>query len=109
MKNNIRLVALSTLSILVSAVSAFAEDAAGHTASLGSTSLIAIGAGLAVGLAALGCGLGQGKAVSAALDSVGRNPSASGKLLLPMMLGLVFVETLTILGFVVAFLLIGKI
>jgi len=74
---------------------AFAEDGSGK-------GLIAIGAGLAIGLAALGGTMGQGKAVSAALDSIGRNPSASGKIFVPMILGLALVESLVILSFVIA-------
>ena len=61
-----------------------------------------VGAGLAIGLAALGGTMGQGKAVSAALDSIGRNPSASGKIFVPMILGLALVESLVILSFVIA-------
>ena len=85
---------------------AFAEGAA---ASSGGNSLIAVGAGLAVGLAALGGGFGQGRVAGSALESIGRNPSAAGKLNTPMILGLVFVETLVILSFVVAYLLQNKI
>jgi F-type H+-transporting ATPase subunit c len=83
--------------------------AEGAAASSGDHSLIAIGAGLAVGLAALGGGFGQGRVAGSALESIGRNPSAAGKLNTPMILGLVFVETLVILSFVVAFLLQNKI
>lgn len=88
--------------IMLTAQSAFAQEAGSAAGS------VAIGAGIAIGVAAMGCGLGQGKAVSAALDSIGRNPSASGKLLTPMVLGLVFMETLVILSFVIALQLYGK-
>jgi F-type H+-transporting ATPase subunit c len=61
-----------------------------------------IGAGLAIGLAALGGGMGQGKVASAIAEAIGRNPSASGKLQLPFFVGLALIESLVILGFVVA-------
>ena len=96
---------LTALSMLSFASSAFAAEEAGHS---GNGGIVAIGAGIAIGVAALGGGLGQGKLVSAALESIGRNPSASGKLLTPMVLGLVFVETLVIFSFVVAYFLLGK-
>ena len=93
-------------SLAIGLQGAFAEVAA---ASSGDNSIIAIGAGLAVGLAALGGGFGQGRVAGSALESIGRNPSAAGKLNTPMILGLVFVETLVILSFVVAYLLQNKI
>ena len=71
--------------------------------------LIALGAGLAIGLAALGGALGQGKLVRSGLESIGRNPGATDKVFTPMILGLALVESLVILSFVVAFLLNGKI
>ena len=61
-----------------------------------------IGAGLAIGLAVLGGGIGQGKAVSLALDAIGRNPSASGKIFTPYILGMALIESLVILAFVIA-------
>ena len=70
---------------------------------------MALGEGIVLGAAALGGGLGQGKAVAAALESMGRNPSAANKIQTVMILGLVFIETLVILSFVIAFLLYGKI
>ncbi len=84
---------------------AFAE---GGAASSGGD-LVAIGAGVAIGVAALGGTLGQGKAVSSALDSIGRNPAAAGKLFTPMVLGLVLIESLVILSFVIAIQLVGKV
>lgn len=105
MRNNLRFLSILGLYLLCAADSAFAQEGA-HG---GAGGLAAVGAGLAVGIAALGGGLGQGKAVSAALDSIGRNPSAAGKLLVPMVLGLVFVETLVILSFVIALGLSGKV
>ena len=102
--------------ILPTVVSAFVATigvastafAAEGSASMGSD-LIALGAGIAVGLAALGGTIGQGKAVSSALESIGRNPSAGGKIFTPMIIGLVLIESLVILSFVIAFILAGKI
>lgn len=62
----------------------------------------AIGAGLAIGIAALGGTLGQGKAVSSMLESSARNPGASGKLTVPFFVGLALIESLVILAFVIA-------
>ncbi len=101
MKRNLTLGVLMVLAILSGADAAFAEDG-------GVSGLTAVGAGLAIGFAALGGTLGQGKAAGSALDSVGRNPSASGKLFVPMILSLVFIESLVIFSFIIAFLIVGK-
>ena len=97
MKNVLRVIGLSVLFILFGADAAFAEEAAGKDG------LAAIGSGLAIGLAVLGSGTAQGKAVAAGLDAIGRNPSASGKLFTPMILGLVFVESLVIFALAISF------
>ena len=72
-------------------------------------SLVGLAAGLVVGIAALGGTLAQGKAVSSSVEAIGRNPGAAGELKTPIILGLVFIETLVIFSFVVALQLIGKI
>ncbi len=64
---------------------------------------------LAVGLAALGGGMGQGRAVAAALEGICRNPNAAGKVLVPMLLGLAFIESLVIFALIIAFTIGGYI
>ena len=66
--------------------------------------LIAIGAGIAV-LAGLGAGLGMGIATSKAVEAVGRQPEAKGKINSVLLLGLVLAESTAIYGFVVALLI----
>ena len=63
----------------------------------------ALAAGLAIGIAAFGCGLGQGRAATAALEGIARNPNASGKILVPLILGLALIESLAIYALVIAF------
>ncbi len=60
-------------------------------------------AALAIGLAAFGGAVGQGKVASAAMEGIGRNPNAKDKMQTPMILGLVFIETIVLFGVVVAF------
>lgn len=66
----------------------------------------AIGAGLAVGLAAIGPGIGEGFAAGKALESLGRQPEAEGKIRLMMLLGQAVSETTGIYGLVIAILLL---
>ena len=66
----------------------------------------AIGAGVAVGLAALGGGIGMGIAVGRCGEGVARQPEMSGKIQTIMMLGLVFIETVVIYALIIAILTI---
>ena len=70
--------------------------------------IFAIAMGFGMGLAALGCGMGQGRAAAAALEGICRNPNAAEKVNTPMLLGLAFIESLTIFTLVTAFLIYGK-
>jgi F-type H+-transporting ATPase subunit c len=71
--------------------------------------LIAIGAGLAIAGAAAGAGVGQGRAVGAAMESIGRNPNSADRIQTPMIIGIAFIEALAIYALVIAFFLQGKI
>lgn len=64
--------------------------------------------GLAVPIAVLSAALGQGRAVSAALESIGRQPEASGKIQAAMILGVAFIESLALFALVIALLLFSK-
>ena len=108
MKRYLGFLGLLVSSLFTSVAFASAETAGAATAA-GDGGLIAIGAAFAIGVAILGATLGQGRAVAAALDSIGRNPAAAGKIFTPMIIGLVFMEALGIFAFVIAFFLQGKI
>ena len=86
---------------------AFAAD--GNVAAAGDQGFVALAAGLAVGLAAMGCGLAQGRLAGEALSGMARNPSASGDIRTSMMIALAFPESLGLFCFAVAFLIQGKI
>lgn len=49
-----------------------------------------------IGLGALGCGIGLGRAVGSALEAMARQPEIAGKLLVNMVIGAAFIEALTI-------------
>jgi ATP synthase F0 subunit c len=61
-----------------------------------------IAAGLSIGLAAIGPGIGQGTAAAQAVDGLARQPEAEGKIRGTLLLSLAFMESLTIYGLVVA-------
>lgn len=62
-----------------------------------------LGAALAIGLAAFGGAIGQGKTAVAALEGIARNPAASGKIFVPMIICLALIESLVLYAFVIAF------
>jgi F-type H+-transporting ATPase subunit c len=61
-----------------------------------------LSAGLAIGAAALGGALGQGRTASAALEGIARQPSAAARIQTPMILGLALIESLVLFAFVIA-------
>jgi len=58
-----------------------------------------IGVGLGMGLAAGLCGLGQGRAVGSTTEALARNPGTRAGLLMFMLIGLAFIESLTLFTF----------
>jgi len=65
-----------------------------------------IAAGIAVGLAAIGPGIGQGNAAGQAVEGIARQPEVEDKIRGTLHLSLAFMEALTIYGLVVALSLI---
>ena len=65
--------------------------------------LIPLAKALAIGLGAIGPGIGIGMIGSKAMESIGRNPEASGKILVPMLLMAAFAEAIAIYALVIAF------
>lgn len=64
-----------------------------------------LGMALAVGLGVIGPGIGIGIIVAGALNAMGRNPEASGKIQATMFIGIAFAEALAIFALVVGFIL----
>ena len=101
---------ISTLALgLLTSASALAQGVNAAANSYNTFSMLALAAGIAIGVAALGAALGQGKAAAAALEGIARNPGAADKLQTPLLLSLAFMEALGILAFVIAILLLNAI
>ncbi|HNT43319.1 MAG TPA: ATP synthase F0 subunit C [Syntrophorhabdaceae bacterium] len=110
MKKVVSILMLSGLILVLSCGFVLAAEEAAAKAPLDSNvkAMLAIGAGAAIGIAALGGALGQGKAAAAALEGIARNPGASGKIFAPMIIGLALIESLVIYALVIAFIFVGK-
>ena len=85
----------TALAALCFAIPAFADGGSAVA------SLVPIGAGIGMGIAAGLCGIGQGRAVGSACEGLARNPGARGGLMIFMILGLAFIESLTLMTFVI--------
>ena len=66
----------------------------------------AIGAGLCMGIGAIGPGIGEGNAVGKALEGMARQPEASGTLRGTMIMGCAIAETTGIYSLIIAFLIL---
>jgi F-type H+-transporting ATPase subunit c len=67
-----------------------------------------IASAIAIGLAALGAGIGNGLIVSRTVEGIARQPEAQGKLQTTMFIGVALVEAIPIIAVVIAFMVQGQ-
>lgn len=112
------------IGMIVMIIPAFAEgddkgDAAAATTSASQTietqneatpdntlGMKALGAGIAIGLAACGGAIGMGSSVGKSVEGISRQPEVESKIRTTLMLGLVFIETAIIYALLVVILII---
>lgn len=97
------------VSLLWASLALAAEPAAGQGAagSLGQFfSYAVMAAGFGMGIAAFGTGIGQGLAIQKSVEGIARNPEASGKITVTMLIGLAMIESLAIYALVVALIIL---
>jgi F-type H+-transporting ATPase subunit c len=87
-----------TLAVLFCAAPVFAQ-----AGGAGPVNLVPIGAGVGMAIAAGLCGLGQGRATGSACEALARNPGARAGIQLLLVLGLAFMESLTLFTLVIVF------
>ena len=101
---------LSVTWVVLAASPALAAEAAAEAgAGLWYRGLIALAAGLGLGLAAFGAALGQGRATAAAMESIGRNPNSADRIFTPLIVDLALMDALALYALVIAFFLQGKV
>jgi F-type H+-transporting ATPase subunit c len=101
-------VALCALAVLLLPMMAGAEEAVGSVADANSWGY-ALGAGIAIGFGALGCGIGQGLTAGNTTAGIARNPGAAGSMFTNFILGMVLIESISIYALVVGLLLVFKV
>ena len=105
MRNLAKIFFFSLVGVLLPAMAQAADTAA---AGGDSTWGYALGAGLAIGLAGLGCGIGQGLTAGNTTAGIARNPGAAGSMNTPFILGMVLIESIAIYGLLIGLLLVFK-
>ncbi|VBB08928.1 atpase f0 complex subunit c [Lucifera butyrica] len=65
-----------------------------------------IGAGLAIGLAAVGAGIGDGSVTAKAVEGMARQPEAKGTILVNMLISVGLIESIPIIATVIAIVLV---
>jgi F-type H+-transporting ATPase subunit c len=73
-----------------------------------SVALAWLGSGIAIGVAAMGAGVGMGFMVGKGLEALGRQPEAAGSIQRLMVMGIAFIEALALYALVIAFFLVFK-
>jgi len=92
---------MSVLAVMaMAAMPAMAQE--GATSGSGSGGYL-LPVAFAIALASGLCGLGQGKAVAAAVEGIARNPGAGGAIRTALILGLAFIESLALFTLIIVF------
>ncbi len=65
--------------------------------------IVPLAKALAIGIPGIGAALGIGMVGAKAMEAIGRNPEATGKVLVPMLIVSAFAEAVAIYGLVIAF------
>ena len=100
----IRMVGLSALALLASAITVAAQPA--NTAAEGGMSYkgyVAIAAGIGFAIAVFGGAIGQSRIGAAACEGAARNPGAAGRIQTMMILGLALIESLVLFALLIVF------
>ena len=107
------LVLVAALAALAGFAMAAGEPAAAEGGQAGASSssgwfftAVSVASVLGLAIAAAGCGIAQGNVVARAVESIARQPEAASRILTVSMIGLAFIESLTIYVLVIALILI---
>src|SRR5918997_221679 len=97
----LRMLFYAMVGILMTTMTAFAQDAADNDASVNKYKALAAGFGFAIA-AGLGA-LGQSRIAASAVEGAARNPGAAGRIQTMMILGLALIESLVLFALVIVF------
>lgn len=109
LKSKLSLSTVIAFALVLLPALAFAQGEGAASNKHDANSWLAAATGFAIGIAALGGTMSQGRATAAALEGISRNPGAAARIQTPMILGLALIESLVLLSWVIAFFLQSKI
>lgn len=104
--NKFTTLVLPAIAMLAATATAAAQG--DHAAPAAGISMTGLGGGLAAGLAVMGAGWGVGRIGGSAVESIARQPEASGKIFLNMIITAALVEGVALFGVVVGLLAVNK-
>jgi len=90
---------------LLTSMTTLAQAAQANTNTFDAQSYKRLAAGIAIGIGAIGPGVGIGMAVSGAVQAIGRNPDAAGEIRTTMIIGAALAEAVAIYALVIALVL----
>ena len=102
--NHFRLMLAGLLFPLVS----FAEEGGHTTLAAGPGSWVAVAVGFGIALAVIAASTAQGRIASSFMEGASRNPGAADVMKTPLILSLIFVETLVLFTVLIVIMLMGK-
>jgi F-type H+-transporting ATPase subunit c len=105
--NTVRVALIVLVALMIMVPAALAQET-GAIPAVSRPGVLPVAIGFAMALAAFGGALGQSRVGAAACEGMARNPGAGGAIRAAMILGLVFIETLSLLTFVIAIVLYLK-
>lgn len=85
----------------------FAEEAT-HAAAPSAANWISLAVGLGIALAVMAASTAQGRIAASFMEGAARNPGAVGQMRTPLILSLIFVETLVLFTVLIVLMLVGK-
>ena len=106
MRKTIVTLLLTALLVLGLSAVVLAAETEVQVAGLNVFAAIVTAAGFGIALAAIGTGLAQGIAIRGAVEGTARNPEASGKITVTMIIGIAMIESLCIYALVIALILL---
>ena len=95
---------VAALGAMMIAPAAFAAQAGGGAAAGAPVNWVALASGFGFAIAVAGCAYGQGRATQGACEGLARNPGAAAAIRFALILGLVFIESLSLYMFAILFL-----
>ena len=97
----LRILFYTMVGILMTTMTAFAQNAPDNDASVNKYKALAAGFGFAIA-AGLGA-LGQSRIAASAVEGAARNPGAAGRIQIMMIIGLALIESLVLFALVIVF------